>query len=279
MFNRLAEINRRPRPFECYTAADLWTNGHTSQKMLEYHLNESIDVSSRNIDFINRSAAWIMDHFRLDNNSAVMDFGCGPGLYTLRFARGGIKTTGIDFSRRSVEYAVRAAADEHLQIDYITGNYLEYDSSKKFDLITMIMCDYCALSPAQRKTMLDKFRKLLKPGGSVLLDVYTLEAYSKREEAAVYERKQLSGFWSPHDYYTFMNTFKYDSEKVVLDKYTIIEKTGTRVVYNWLQYFDLVSLTKEFEENGLKIAEVFSNVAGAEYAHDAPEMAVAAKVI
>ena len=55
MFKELEEINDRPKPFQFYTAEELWTDEHTSRKMLEFHLNESIDVSSRNLNFINRS--------------------------------------------------------------------------------------------------------------------------------------------------------------------------------------------------------------------------------
>jgi hypothetical protein len=55
MFKNLEEINKRPRPFQFYTAEELWTDEHTSRKMLEYHLNESVDLSSRNSGFIERS--------------------------------------------------------------------------------------------------------------------------------------------------------------------------------------------------------------------------------
>ncbi len=44
MFKELKEINSRPTPFQFYTADELWTNEHTSMKMLEYHLNESVDL-------------------------------------------------------------------------------------------------------------------------------------------------------------------------------------------------------------------------------------------
>ena len=49
MFRELKEINSRPAPFQFYTADELWTNEHTSKQMLEYHLNESLDLSSRSI--------------------------------------------------------------------------------------------------------------------------------------------------------------------------------------------------------------------------------------
>ncbi len=278
MFNELLEINKRPKPFEYYTASELWTNEHTSQKMLEYHLNESIDVSSRNINFIERSVNWIITHFKLNANSELLDFGCGPGLYTTRFANINIKVTGIDFSKRSIEYANHSPKTNNLNSNYIHANYLEYEFANKYDLIAMIMCDYCALSPDQRKIMLDKFKKILKPNGSILLDVYSLNYYNKREEMSIYELNQLSNFWSADDYYSFQNTFKYDNEKVTLDKYSIFEKSRKRVVYNWLQYYSLESLKNEFEENGLSIIEVFSDVAGSPFIDDSMEFAIVGKL-
>jgi 2-polyprenyl-3-methyl-5-hydroxy-6-metoxy-1,4-benzoquinol methylase len=278
MFNELQEINKRPKPFEYYTASELWTNEHTSKKMLEYHLNKSVDLSSRNINFINKSVQWIISRFHLNKETELIDFGCGPGLYATRFAKNQINVTGIDFSKNSIEYAQSIAKEEDLDINYNIANYLEYEPVNKFDLVTMIMCDYCALSPKQRKLMLQKFKNMLKPSGSILLDVYSINSYNSREENALYEFNQLSQFWSAEDYYTFQNTFKYHEEKVVLDKYTIIEKSRKRVVYNWLQYFSLEALKEEFEENGLIIADVYADVAGSEFNKDSLEFAVVAKV-
>ena len=279
MFKELIEINKRPKPFEYYTASDLWAEEYTSQKMLEYHLNESIDVSSRNINFINRSAEWIINHFNLDNNSELIDFGCGPGLYTSRFAKNKIKVTGVDFSKRSIEYAKQTAKNESLNISYIHANYLEFESPNKYDLVTMIMCDYCALSHSQRNIMLNKFKRLLKPNGAILLDVYSINFYNKLEEKGIYEFNQLSNLWSADDYYSFQNTFKYDTENIILDKYTIIEKSRKRVVYNWLQCYSIELLKDEFEEQGLQIVEVFSDVAGSEYKNDSLEFAIVAKIV
>ena len=58
MFDKLEKINAKPKPFEFYTAEELWTDEHTSEQMLQFHLNESIDLSSRNHAFIDRSAEW-----------------------------------------------------------------------------------------------------------------------------------------------------------------------------------------------------------------------------
>lgn len=276
MFEELEKINERPEPFQFYTASDLWTDEHTSKQMLSFHLNEEIDVSSRNVEFINRSVEWIVSEFNIARNFKVADFGCGPGLYSTSLAKRGANVTGIDFSGRSIEYAKEVAAREQLNISYVKQNYLEFETENRFDLVLMIMCDFCALSPTQRKGLLNKFFRILKPGGSVLLDVYSLSAFEKKEEVAAYELNQLNGFWSPNKYYGFINTFKYDKEKVALDKYTIIELDRTREVYNWLQYFAPEDLEKEFIEAGFSVKGLYSDVAGTSYDRKSSEFAVIA---
>jgi 2-polyprenyl-3-methyl-5-hydroxy-6-metoxy-1,4-benzoquinol methylase len=276
VFEELERINTRPKPFEFYTASDLWTDEHTSKQMLAFHLNKDIDVSSRKVEFIDRSVEWISSHFNVGAGTKIADFGCGPGLYTTRLAQRQADVTGIDFSKRSIQYAQEVATREKLSIHYVNQNYLEYETDDRFHLLLMIMCDFCALSPVQRKKMLSKFHTILEPGGSVLLDVYSLKTFEQLEETAVYEINLLNGFWSLNKYYGFQNTFKYEEEKVVLDKYTLIEKTRTRTVYNWLQCFSPEVLEREFVECGFTIEELYSDVAGSPFDTEAKEFAVVA---
>jgi len=276
VFEKIENINTRPDPFEFYTASDLWTDEHTSEQMLKFHLNEDIDVSSRNAEFINRSVEWIASHFNIKAGTKIADFGCGPGLYATRLARMQADVTGIDFSKRSIHYAQQVAANQGLSIRYVNRNYLQFETHDRFHLILMIMCDFCALSPTQRKNMLTRFHTLLQPDGSVLLDVYSLNAFEQREETTLYEANLLNGLWSSDKYYGFLNTFKYERQKVVLDKYTIIEAHRTRTIYNWLQYFSLETLEREFIESGFTIDKTFSDVAGTPFDSKDNEFAVVA---
>ena len=232
MFDQLEEINSRPQAFEFYTASDLWTDEYTSKQMLSFHLNSDVDASSRKLSFINRSADWIISQFDIREGKSVIDFGCGPGLYTERLARTNATITGIDFSKNSIEYAKNRARDERLHINYIHQNYLEFTSSEKYDLIIMIYCDFCVLNPKQRKSLLEKFRTLIKPDGSILLDVSSLKAFDRTTEKALYRINPENNFWSKEKNHEFLNIFKYDAEKVTLDKYIIIEKNRTRRIFN-----------------------------------------------
>jgi len=277
MFEELEKMNTRPKPFEFNTASDLWTDEYTSKQMLSFHLNEKVDISSRNAAFIERSVEWIASYFNIGAGTKIADFGCGPGLYTTRLAKKQADVTGIDFSERSIEYAEGISEKKGLSIRYIHQNYLDFETDDRFHLILIIMCDFCALSPAQRKKILTKFHTLLEPDGYVLLDVYSLNAFEEREEIARYETNILDGFWSPNKYYGFLNTFKYDMEKVILDKYTLIEADRNRTIYNWLQYFSPEALEKEFVDCGLIIEKVYSDVAGSPFDPKNNEFAVVIK--
>lgn len=279
MFEQLEKINTRPEPFEFYTAYDLWTDEYTSGQMLKFHLDDKIDASSRNSAFIDRSADWIVSRFNIGTGKKIADFGCGPGLYSTRLARSQAVVTGIDFSKRSIQHAQEIAARENLSINYVNQNYLDFETDDRFHLIIMIMCDFCALSPAQRKQILSRFYKLLDPSGSVLLDVYSLVTFSDTKEKAVYETNLLNSFWSPNKYYGFLNTFKYGKEKVILDKHTIIEKERLRTIYNWFQCFSPDVLEKEFEECGFTIQSYYSDVAGTPFSPQSKEFAVVARKI
>ena len=277
MFEELEKINTRPKPFEFNTVSDLWTDEYTSKQMLSFHLNEKVDISSRNAAFIDRSVEWIAPRFNVGAGTKIADFGCGPGLYTTRLAKKQADVTGIDFSKRSIEYAEGISEKKGLSIRYIHQNYLDFETDDRFHLILMIMCDFSALSRAQRKNVLTKFHTLLEPDGYVLLDVYSLNAFEEREEIARYETNILDGFWSPNKYYGFLNTFKYDMEKVILDKYTLIEADRNRTIYNWLQYFSPEALEKEFVDCGLIIEKVYSDVAGSPFDPKNNEFAVVIK--
>jgi cyclopropane fatty-acyl-phospholipid synthase-like methyltransferase len=276
LFEFLEKVNHRPEPFEVYTAKELWTDKHTSKQMLSCHLNDQVDLSSRNAEFMDRSVDWICSRFNVDSQTWIADFGCGPGLYASRLARRGARVTGIDFSASSIQYARQTAAGEDLPIEYVCQDYLLFESDQLFDLILMIYCDLCALSPEQRSRMLGKYQSLLAPGGAVLLDVHSLSFFEQREEQATYGKNLQHGFWSADDYYGFLTTFNYQSQHVTLDKYTIVERDRTRTVYNWLQCFSPDDLRREMEAAGLQVTEILGDVAGAPYSESSWDFAVIA---
>ncbi len=98
---------------------------------------------------------------------------CGPGLYAERFSSAGYVVTGIDFSKRSIEYAKKQTLLNKSSIEYHYKNYLTIDYLEKFDVVTLIYCDYAVLSIKERHILLKKVYQALKPNGKFIFDVFT----------------------------------------------------------------------------------------------------------
>ncbi|OLQ93067.1 methyltransferase [Vibrio panuliri] len=274
MFKKITSATAKPIVWSEYTADVLWTDEHIAKQMLSFHLNPDLSLASRTLPFIEASVTWLVSEFGLNETSKVIDFGCGPGLYTHRLKAKGVGTVvGLDFSKNSLKHATEQAEQASLDIEYRYGNYLEYSDSREFDLITLVMCDLCALNPTQRSELFGKFKSLLASNGSIALDVYTATRFANQNESLSLERNAMNGFWSDKDYWCIQSSFKYEEEKVTLDKYVISQEDKEWTVFNWLQHFTIEELNQELEAHGLEIKRAYSDLKGTPLV-DGDEMAV-----
>lgn len=106
----------------------------------------------------------------LDHGLEVLDVGCGTGLVSNLFAsRYCSNFTAIDFSD-SIHFAENFAKINCINnVNYIKQDFLHYSSIKKFDII--ICCGVLHHIP-EYNIALDKMKKLLRPGGKLLLALY-----------------------------------------------------------------------------------------------------------
>ena len=192
MYTELKKISERPKAYSVYSAQTLWTDPHLASQMLLSHLSQDTALASRPIEAIDRLVDWIDRSFGLDGAS-VCDLGCGPGLYTNRYAEHGATVHGLDFSSSSISYARSHPPLNAEPVTYQVADYLAAPLPEQQDLVTLIYCDLCPLSPMQRQTLLGKIRQSLKPGGRFLFDVFSLEAFEDVREGVsfghnLYER-------------------------------------------------------------------------------------------
>ncbi len=260
------EIDKKPRPFEFYTSPLLWNDPHISKGMLNAHLDETNDAASYRVRFIEEAVAWISDRFGICKDTALIDFGCGPGHWTTRFAERGAMVTGIDLSERSIQYALELAKSKQLRVNYINQDYLQFSTKDHFDLITMISTDFSVLSPQQRSSLLRTFRNLLKEDGCLLLDVASLEFFNEQKEKRD-EQILSGGYWAEGQHSVSSCTFKYEKINLLCEKYRIVEEAREFEIYVWNQCYSKESLTSLFESCGLKIVEFYADVSGKPF-HD-----------
>ena len=184
-----SSLEKYLKPPEIYTesALSFWRDEYISKRLLEIHLDPDVELASRKPDFIERSANWIGKTVPPDRYPKLLDIGCGPGIYAEKFARTGYEVTGVDFSKRSIEYARSIAGKQNLPITYVCENYLKMDLQDVYDAAVLIYCDYGALSTDNRKLLMRKVYDGLKPGGRFLLDVCSVRQYDCFEESQTWE--------------------------------------------------------------------------------------------
>lgn len=272
MFNSISKVLERP-PLYTKTKGELWNDKYISKQMLKAHLDPEFEGASRNLKFIEKSVTWIKEIVPPSGYPLLLDIGCGPGIYAERFSQEGYQVTGIDFSKRSIDYAQKSAIQQGLNITYLYQNYLGMDLNTAFDFSTMIYCDYGALSTSDRQIIMSKVYHHLKPGGKFLFDVFSMAKYNAFQEKQIWEICHNGGFWRKDKYLELKGCYKY-SNSVTLEQISIISDSGMLSYYLWDTYFTQDTLMKEAKEAGFKVREVFGDVAGSSYQKDSFTIAI-----
>lgn len=263
MIDELMKYVKKPKLYELGTDV-LWTDEHISKGMLEAHLNPEIDAASRNHSFIDKSVEWISQVAPASKYNELLDLGCGPGLYAERFSKAGYKVTGVDFSKRSIDYAKEQAILNRSEILYLNKNYLALNYHEKFDVITLIYTDYCVLSKSDRLDLLKIVYHALKKDGKFIFDVSTPK--KDTNESYTWNYYENGGFFNEKSHIHLSAQYYYDEDTITeLAQHIIISDEEVKTYNVWHNFFSKENLLDEIEAIGFKGYELFGNVAGKEY--------------
>jgi SAM-dependent methyltransferase len=208
--------------------------------MLRNHLSQEHDWASRRLDIIERHVACI-DRLLNGQKSRILDFGCGPGLYTHRLARLGHACTGVDFSPASIDYAKEAAAGESLQISYELRDLREFVPDGRFDLVMMLFGEFNVFPANEALGLLKAAFASLKDDGHLLIEVSTFDSILADGKLPPTWEPLNSGLFSDNPHLYLQEHFWDEVETSATARYTIIDaQTGEVTEYG--------STTKAYHE-------------------------------
>ncbi len=221
----------------------MWTDAYISKQVLQIHLNPDIDLGSRKLPTIKKTANWILDTASSEDPLHILDLGCGPGLYAELFADKGHHVTGVDISKTSIEYAQNSAKEKGLEIEYMNESYLENELPKEqFDLIVLIYTDLGVLLPEDRKQLLNKIYKALKPGGLFIFDVLNDKDLANKTTPKGWEAAN-GGFWESGPYLALSESHLYEEQKVILYQHLVSNDVdGLKVYRFWTHFFSVTDV-------------------------------------
>jgi SAM-dependent methyltransferase len=273
---RLRQLTARP-PLWAPHEALFWNDPYISKQMLAAHLDPNTDAASRRPETIEAIVDWLASHLDLQPGDSVIDLGCGPGLYTSRLARRGLRVTGVDSSPNSLEYARRQAQEQGLDIEYVLGSYVELDYQDRFDVALLIYFDFGVLPDDDRDEVLRRVHRALKPGGAFVFDI-TTPHWPHPADGHSHWAISPGGFWKPGPYLELTRSFHYPEADAHLRQTLILEEGGTTSLYRiWDHSYTPESITAVLEAQGFRVESLWADLTGTPLEEGAPALGVVAR--
>jgi SAM-dependent methyltransferase len=256
-----------------------WDDPYISKSVLEAHLNQAHEGASRRNSEIEKTVRHLITSEFLKTGNQVLDLGCGPGLYSSRLCFEGMKVTGIDLSRRSIDYAQAQVKRDGNDIDYICADFFNIDYEDTFDAVLQVYGEICTFSDEKRDLLLSLVHRALKDKGIFIFDVSTREL---RTREGLKNRWYLSegGFWRPGKHLVLEEGFDYPENDTWLNQYIIMDEDGEITVYRlWFHDYSLEKISKVLEQNGFKVEQAWNSLSGELYKKGGDWIAIAARKV
>ena len=102
----------------------------------------------------------------------LLDLGCGSGRHFV--GKPGLKISGTDFSEKMLAFAEKNVEKSNLDIELkkMEDEIIPFDSSF-FDNVICIAVLHCVETKEKRKKLLQEIKRVLKPGGKALIQVWS----------------------------------------------------------------------------------------------------------
>lgn len=267
-------LSRRPFPFE-NEHRQFWSDPYISAHVLSAHTDEDSDAGSRRRDIIEASSTWIAEQWdrytrdpprnpeRPQDAPRLLDLGCGPGLYALRFQDLGFTVTGLDISPASIAYAKRFSVRTADRAEFRQTNYLNLDTSETYHVATCIYGGMGTISDHSQADLMERVYRALKPGGLFMFDVFTREYADQERLADGWFSVGKQGFWSPHPYLVLETSFLYPELSAFADSYTLLFKNGNADRFLvWHRFYSREEIRTATEVAGFEVLSLYSDLCG-----------------
>jgi SAM-dependent methyltransferase len=132
-----------------------------------------------------READEIVSLLGLGDGEKVLDAPCGHGRISNRLARRGMDVVGVDASTRFLEIAREAGTDA----DYRVGDLRQLPVKGPFDAVISWFTSFGYFDDDENRHVLAEYRRVLRPGGRLLLETQNHDEFVRRFTPAPFSRQ------------------------------------------------------------------------------------------
>ena len=157
----------------------------------------------------------------VNENSRVLDAGCGTGRYAVELAGRGFSVSGVDASPQLIEQARKRSPDSGLELPFSTGNII---------LCRGVLNDL--LEDTERRDVFHAFARALRSSGVLVLDVRNWEPTVQRKTREPVVEKAVTTSRGPLIFRSETHLDKETRQLVVWERHTLGEPDGETVSAN-----------------------------------------------
>jgi SAM-dependent methyltransferase len=217
-------VRRAPLPAPWSEGDNIpWHEPDFSQRMLKEHLSQAHDAASRRSDKIASQVNWIHRQVLQERATRILDLGCGPGLYTSRFAKLGHACVGIDYSPASIQYATEYARQEKLDCRYTQQDIREANYGSSFGLVMLIFGELNVFRATDANRILRKANQALTGDGLLLIEPHTKAAVRKIGEQGRTWYSSEAGLFSDRPHLCLKESFWDSASATATVRYLIAD--------------------------------------------------------
>jgi len=212
----------------------------------------------------------IIELLSLQPGARVLDLCCGIGRHSLELARRGFKVSGFDRTASYLEQARQQAEAEGLVVDFVQGDMRRFCALEEFDaVINMYTAFGYFEEPADDKRVLLNAFASLKKGGKLLIDVMGKEVLAR-----IFQSRD----WHENNGTKFLRESKVAQDWSWVENRWILLNGNEQKEYKFgHRVYSAVELSNLLRKTGFAKVEVFGDLAGAAYDHQAERLVVIAE--
>jgi SAM-dependent methyltransferase len=266
MSMRLTDLLSRTLPPEPWREGDNipWNEPGFSARMLREHLSQEHDAASRRATTIDRHVGWIATTLLRGQPTALLDLGCGPGLYTSRLARLGHTCVGIDYSPAAIDYARAEATRQNLACRYQLADLRGADYGAGYGLAMLLFGELNVFPRQQATAILDRAHHALSSDGLLLLEPHTFGAVRRMGDRPATWYIAASGLFAATPHLSLIEHFWHEQVRAATSRYFTVDlATGavTRHAQSFQAYTD-DEYAELLESSGFTLSAIYPSLTG-----------------
>jgi SAM-dependent methyltransferase len=216
---------------------------------------------------VETNVAWLAQHLDLPPGAAILDIGCGPGLYCNRLARRGYHVTGIDIAQPLLDYAQAEAQEQGLgeACVYRRQSMFDLDDEAEFEAILLFQSIINRLESPEMQALLAQICTALKPGGHFVVELQRVPEGFTSQEPTVTENISFlaQSPWCNQFHAWMIRELTFPASRERVTHHLILNPDGRPAEY-WSRFklYPIATLTDLLHQSGFTVQAVFGQPLG-----------------